>query len=142
MPKRFELSAKQETSQMIKRTALLLGTLFVLSAPVFAADGHSHAGKHGGKVVESGHHHLEVVARDGAIEIYVEGEDGKPEDVSAATARATVLSEGKKEDITLASDAANVLKGTGAFKAGKGTVIVVTLTMPDHEPEQVRVELD
>ena len=34
------------------------------------------------------------------------------------------------------------LKGTGSFNAGKGTTIMLSLTMPDHEPEQVRFKLD
>lgn len=106
------------------------------------SDGHSHAGKHGGKVVETGHHHLEIVAKDGAIEVYVEHGDGTSESVTDAKAIATVLSEGKKEEITLAADPGNFLKGSGTFKALKGTTIVVTLTMPGHEPEQARVRLD
>ncbi len=55
---------------------------------------------------------------------------------------AAVLSDGKKVDVTLSPDPANVLEGTGAFKAGKGTTIVVTLIMPDHKPEQIRIKLD
>ncbi|MBX9848095.1 MAG: hypothetical protein K2X64_02280, partial [Rhodocyclaceae bacterium] len=86
---------------MKKFTALILGTVLALASQAFAEGEHSHAGKHGGKVVESGHHHLEVVTKDGTIEIYVEGEDGKPEDVKEAKAKATILSEGKKEDVVL-----------------------------------------
>jgi hypothetical protein len=129
---------------MKKFAALTLGAAFAFASPALAEGEHSHShdGKHGGKVVESGHHHLEVVAKDGAIEIYVEGEDGKPEDVKEAKAKATILSDGKKEDVILSPDSTNALKGTGAFKAVKGTTIVVTLTMPGHKPEQTRVVLD
>ena len=73
-------------------TKLLISILALIVAS--AASAHAagdHAGKYGGKVVESGHHHLEVVAKDGGLEIYVEGEDGKPEDVSKAKATAVVL---------------------------------------------------
>ncbi|OYW52942.1 MAG: hypothetical protein B7Y80_17965 [Hyphomicrobium sp. 32-62-53] len=126
--------------------ALILGTAVAFASPALAEGEHSHSHSHdakrGGKVVESGHHHVEVVTKDGAIEIYVEGEDGKPEDVNEAKAKATILSEGKKEDVILSPDSANALKGTGAFKAVKGTTIVVTLTMPGHKPEQIRVVLD
>lgn len=127
---------------MTKSTALVLGTLLTLASPAFADGEHSHASKHGGTVVESGHHHLEVVTKDGAIEIYVEGEYGKPEDVKDAKAKATILSEGKKVDVVLSPDDTNALKGTGSFKATKGTIIVITLTMPGHDPEQVRIKLD
>ena len=127
---------------MKKYTALILGTVLALASPAFAEGEHDHSGKHGGKVVESGHHHLEVVTKDGTIEIYVEGEDGKPEDVKDAKAKATILSEGKKEDVVLSPDTANALKGTGSFKAVKGTTIVITLTMPGHDAEQARIKLD
>ena len=127
---------------MTKYTALILGTLLTLASPAVAEGEHSHAGKHGGKVVESGHHHLEVVTKDGSIEVYVAGEDGKPEDVKDAKANATVLSGGQKEQIVLSPDPSNTLKGTGSFKAAKGTTIVVTLTMPGHKPEQARIKLD
>ncbi len=120
----------------IAALALLLATL-----PATAADDHDHAPEHGGKLVESGHHHLEVVAKDGVLEVYVEGEDGQHEDVAAAKATATVLSGGKAETIQLAP-ADGVLKGSGSFKAVKGTAIVITLTMPDHKPEQARITLD
>jgi hypothetical protein len=121
---------------------MILAMALALTSPVVAGDDHTHAGKHGGKVVESGHHHVEVVTRDGALEVYVTGEDGQPEDVKGAKAKAVVLSEGKKEDVTLAADADNALKGQGSFKATKGTTIVITLTMPGHAPEQARIKLD
>lgn len=120
---------------------LLIGGVLA-TAPILAGEQHSHSGKHGGVVVESGHHHVEIVARDGTLEVYVEGEDGKPEDVQKAKASAAVLSEGKKVDVALTPDPSNMLKGSGLFKASKGTTIVVTLTMPGHGPEQMRVKLD
>lgn len=126
----------------IKTSLFALAALIAL-APAFAEEkGHTHKGEHGGKVVESGHHHVEIVAKDGVLEVYVNGEDGKPEDIKNAKASAAVLSEGKKIDIALAPDAANALKGTGVFKAVKGTTVVVTLTMPGHQPEQSRIKLD
>lgn len=127
---------------MKKYAVLILGTALGFASPTYAEGEHDHSSKHGGKVIESGHHHLEVVTKDGAIEIYVEDEDGKPEDVKAAKATATILSEGKKDDVILNPNAVNSLKGTGSFKAVKGTTIVITLTMPGHDPEQARIKLD
>ena len=129
---------------ILRRTTLGALTLAAALAAgsVLAAEKHSHAGKHGGKLVESGHHHVEIVAKDGSLEVYVNDEDGKPEDIADANASAAVLSEGKKIDVVLAPDAANFLKGTGTFKAVKGTTVVVTLTMPGHQPEQSRIKLD
>lgn len=127
---------------MKKHLALLTSATLTFTAPAMAADGHTHQGKNGGKVVETGHHHMEIVAKDGVLQVYLAHDDGKAEDVSGAKATATVLSEGKKEDVALSPDPANFLKGTGTFKAIKGTTIVVTLTMPGHKPEQARIKLD
>ena len=121
---------------------LAFALIAIAAAPVSGAEDHDHDSKHGGVIVESGHHHLEVIARDGLLEVHVTDEDDKPEDVGAATATAVVLSEGKKVDVALAAAGGNLFKGTGAFRAAKGTTIVITLTMPDHTPEQVRVKLD
>lgn len=120
-----------------------LGAMALLSlTSALAGEGHQHAAKRGGVVVESGHHHLEVVAKDGTIEIYVSGEDGAPETVADAKATVAILSGGKKVDVGLTPDPSGALKGAGDFKVAKGTTIVVTLTMPGHSPEQARVKLD
>lgn len=104
--------------------------------------GHDHGAKHGGVVEHSGHHHLELVAKGNTIELYVTNEDGKQEAVAAAKATATVLADGKTEQVALAPASGNTLKGTGGFNAGSGTTVVISLTMPEHETEQVRFKLD
>ena len=106
------------------------------------ADSHDHEAKHGGVVEHSGHHHLELVAKGNTIELYITNEGGKEEDVSAAKATATVLADGKTEQVALVPASRNGLKGTGGFNAGAGTTVVISLTMPEHETEQVRFKLD
>lgn len=121
--------------------ALILG--LVLAPTALAETVHGKVAKHGGLVAPTtGHHNVEVVATDGLLQVYLTDHDGGPEDVESAKATATVLSGGKTDQITLAPQSGNLLKGTGDFKAGTGTVVVITLTMPDHKPEQARVKLD
>ena len=127
---------------MQRLPTLVFAFLVAAIVPVWADDDHHHTSEHGGIVVDAGHHHLEVLAKDGVLEVHVEGEDGKPESVAGAKATAAVLSDGKKVDVELAPSGDHTLKGSGDFKAGKGTVIVLTLRMPDHEPDQVRLKLD
>lgn len=127
---------------MKKVLRLTVAIVLALSTPAIAGDDHTHAGKHGGKVVETGHHHMELVAKDGSLEVYLSHDDGKAEDVKDAKATATVLSGGQKEEVALVADPGNFLKGTGTFKSEKGTTIVVTLKMPGHKPEQARFKLD
>lgn len=128
---------------MRRYTSLLGAVLFTFATPAFAGGEHHHQGRHGGIVVDNGHHHFEVVLKDGIVDVYVEGgENRQPEDVKGAKAKATILSLGQKEVIVLTPDLANSLKGTGAFKAVKGTTAVITVTIPGHAPEQVRIRLE
>ena len=128
---------------MKRYPSVVAAVLFSLATPAFAGGEHRHTSKHGGVVVESGHHHFEVVLRDGVLEVYVEeGEDRQPENVTGATAKATILSLGQKEEIVLNPGLANSFKGSGAFKAVKGATVVITVTMPGHIPEQARIRLD
>jgi hypothetical protein len=127
---------------MKKHIALILGTVLTLASPAFGGSGQSPAGKNGGKVVSTGHHQMEIVARDGSLEVYLAHDDGGSEDVKDAKAKATILSEGQKQEIDLVPDPANFLKGAGSFKAIKGTTIIVSLKMPGHKPEQARIKLD
>jgi hypothetical protein len=93
---------------------------------------------HGGQVVVTGHDHLELVAKDGELTLYVRGEDDKPEAVTGAVASATVLAAGKQVTVKLEPQTDNILKGTGMFVVAKGMRVVVSLTMPKHKPVTAR----
>lgn len=130
---------------MIRTLIVGLAALILGGGVALAADderAHDHSAKHGGVVEHSGHHHLELVAKDGALDLYVTDESGAPEDASAAQASATVLADGKVEKVALTPAGGNALKGAGTFSAGKGMTVVVSLTMPGHEPEQIRFAID
>jgi hypothetical protein len=122
---------------------IIIAAALLMATSVSAHEGHAGGEpSHGGMILESGHHRLEVVAKNGTLEVYVSDDAGKPEETAAATATAVILAGGKKSDVTLVPAEANVLRGTGDFIAGKGTMIVLTLTMPGHAPEQSRLKLD
>ena len=118
--------------------ALLLGA----ATATLAGDDHDHAAKFGGKVMEVGEHVYEVVTKDGVIEVHIDHHDEAGGDMKGAKGTATILSGGKTEVVQLTALTPDVLKGTGAFKASPGTTVVVNISIPDHEPEQVRVKLD
>lgn len=129
---------------MIRRFVSSLAALALGATLAVADEGHvhDHDPKHNGIVEHSSHHHLELVAKDGSIELYVTDESGAAEDASAAKATATVLADGKTEQVALTPAGDNALKGAGDFKASTGTTVVISLTLPGHEPEQVRFKLD
>ena len=126
----------------MQRLFLVPLALIMFATLAVADEGHhAHDAKHGGIVVHSGHHHVELVVNGAAVEVFVSGEEGAAEDIAAAKASATVLVDGKAEMVTLAPAGAS-LKGVRAASEGKVTTVVVSLTMPGHEPEQVRFQLD
>lgn len=133
---------------MLKRLLLVPAALVMTAAFAYADEGHDrdrashgHDPKHGGVVVHSGHHHLELVVDGATIELFVSGEEGDAEDVAAAKASATVLVDGKAEQVALAPASAS-LKGVRNSAEGKVATVVVSLTMPGHETEQARFKLD
>ncbi len=131
---------------MIRRFALSVAALVLGAGLVLADDSqehvHDHSAKHGGLVEHTTHHHLELVAEGATLALYLTHEDGAEQDTSAATASATVLADGKAEQVALSPAGGNLLKGSGAFNAGAGTIVVVSLALPGHAPAQVRFELE
>jgi hypothetical protein len=117
---------------------LALATALALAATPALAHTESHNAHHGGQVVVAGHDHLELVAKDGELTLYVRGEDDKPEAVKGAKATATVLVGGKQTIVTLEPQEGNILKGKGSFTVAKGMKVVVSLTLPDHKPVTAR----
>ncbi len=117
----------------------MIRRLFLAAALTLALPAHAHDAKpmHGGKVVDAGGHHLELVAKDGTLTLHVRDAADKPEAVKDAKATATVLSGGKQEVVTLTPGATS-LSGKGTLPIAKGTRVVVSLTMPGHKAIQAR----
>lgn len=119
--------------------AILVAVALVAGASLVLAHGTGkEKAHHGGQVVAAGQDHLELVAKDGELTLYVRDEDDKPEAVKGAIASATVLAAGKQVTVKLEPQADNVLKGTGAFVVAKGMRVVVSLTMPKNKPVTAR----
>lgn len=118
---------------------LLFAASLAIAAPMALAHEGPHQAQHGGQVVVAGgHHHLELVAKDGEITLYVRDEDHKPDTTKGLAATATVLAAGKQETVKLEPHGGNVLKGKGRFVVAKGMRVVVSLTLPEHKPVTAR----
>ena len=82
--------------------------------------------------------HVEVVARDNSILIYLFTPESIPLPAEGVKATATVLSDGKPETIPLQVTASNVMQGKGNFRAQPGMKVVLSIALPGGRPVQGR----
>ncbi|MBH0193799.1 MAG: hypothetical protein HP492_18910 [Nitrospira sp.] len=120
----------------------LCGTLLV-AGPVGAHSAkHAVAVKalHGGQSLAAGPYHLELVAKDGELILYVADHSDKAIPCDGAKARATIQQgyEKAKIQVELEPSGDNTLKGTGTFTVNPDTGIMVFLKLPDQDAYAAR----
>lgn len=110
---------------------VLLSTI-LLGVTVAAGAAEPPAGKGMASAVAGGYH-LELVAKDRTLEMYVDGKDGKAVDASGFKAQANVFSGTDKGVVELKPAGRNLLKGDASFALRPDAKVVVTLTPPSGE---------
>ena len=90
---------------------LTLGVALLAALPAYA---HEPKASHGGRLADAGPYHVELVAKDTAIEVFLIGENDKPVDPKGFKGVAIFNLGGKAERITLAPSEKNNLSGTAA----------------------------
>ena len=112
----------------------LLGLAFAFSASAWASD------KHGGHEVEVGKYHVELVAKDKDLALYVRDKGDKPIDPKSVKATANVLSGKDKAtvDLTVGGDK---LSGQVPFNVAKDAKVIVTFSVAGGKSEQARFSL-
>jgi hypothetical protein len=114
------------------------------AASTLAAGAHEMAtGPNGGPVVDSGGHHVEMVATETDLVLFLSEEGDKPlVSVGSKNARAVVQDGGKTATVALRPAAPNKLVGTLGQPLGKGARVVVSATMADGHAVQARFVKD
>lgn len=95
----------------------------------------SRESPHGGQMRMTGPYHLELVAKDNEIVVYVMDHADKELSVNGGSGKATIQS-GKtktKTPVKLEQAGDNILKGSGNFSITPETVITVFLELPKQE---------
>ncbi len=122
---------------------LTLCTTLLGAAPVWAHSAkHTEPVKalHGGQSLAAGPYHLELVAKDGELLLYVtdHSDTGIPSD--GAKAKATIQHGFEKAtiQIELEPSGANQLKGSGTFTISQDTGILVFLRLPEQQAYAAR----
>lgn len=115
--------------------ASLLGLALAFCASAWAAD------KHGGQEMEVGKYHIELVAKDKDLTLYVRDQGDKPLDSKSIKASANVLSGKDKATVDLAAAGGGKLSGQVPFNVAKDAKVVVTFSVADGKSEQARFSL-
>jgi len=116
---------------------LTLGIALLAALPAYA---HEPKASHGGRVVEAGPYHVELVAKDTAIEVFLIDENDKPLDPKGFKGVAIFNLGGKAERITLVPSEKNNLSGTAATALPAQPKGAVQLTTPDGKTATARFD--
>jgi hypothetical protein len=109
----------------MKRIVILAA---LLATPAWA---HETIAQHGGTVVDAGHYHMELVANDTAVNLYVTDGASKEVDASDFKGTAILLIDGKPQRIALSPAGGNRLTGTSSGAMSKAPKGAVQIHIPD-----------
>ena len=115
------------------KNILAISAALLLSAPAFA---HEAKGPHGGRLVDAGKMHVELVAKGAAVEVYVSDAAGKPVDAAAFKGLAILLIGGKPARIPLAPAGGDRLTGAASADLGPAPKGAVQITTADGATSQ------
>ena len=95
---------------------------------------------HGGQSLSAGPYHLELVAKDGELILYVRDHSDKAIPTDGARAKATIQQGFEKAttQVELEPSGENLLKGTGEFTINPDTGIIVFLRLPEQDAYAAR----
>ncbi len=95
-------------------------------------------GPHGGPKVDAGDYHVEMVAKDTLLAVYINDEDDKPIDVKGYKAIGIFVVGGKPQRIELSPESANKLAGASAVALPANLKGAVQIKLPSGKTVQAK----
>src|SRR5690349_14832468 len=131
-----KVATRSEQRSVRMRRAMTGAMFFALSA--FATSAWAHTDEyfeavqapHGGQLRMTGPFHMELVAQDGQLTVYVTDHADNKIGVEGGLAKATVETGTAKTQVHLHPVGDNVLKGSGTFALAPSTVVIVVMKLP------------
>lgn len=117
--------------------ALVLTAVLTCAFPAFA---HESKGPNGGRVTDVGAYHVELVARQNIVELFVSDSKDKPVPTAGFKALAILVVEGKPQRIALEQGEQGRLTGQASVTVPSAPKGVVQLTSPDGKTAQARFD--
>ncbi|MDH4083579.1 MAG: hypothetical protein OEV99_08310 [Nitrospira sp.] len=123
--------------------SIALCTILLGAVPVTAhkaKDSGPVTALHGGQALTAGPYHLELVATDGELTLYVTDHSDTSITTDGARAKATIQhgTEKARTQVDLEPSGENMLKGTGTFTINPDTGIIVFIKLPEQEAHAAR----
>ena len=118
-----------------------LKILFTVNALVFALPAFAHEaenGPHGGRVTEAGIYHVELVAKNDLIEVFLTDASSKPVSAAGFKGVAIIVVDGKSARVTLESTGNIGLSGNAPTLLPAQPKGVVQITSPDGKTFQAK----
>jgi hypothetical protein len=123
---------------MTPRRILLLAFLAVSAGPALA-HGEGKRGVNGGVIGDLGDRHVEMLARDGEIRVWMLDAQDRPVPAAGASGTLIVLAQGRQHTIRLeAAEGGAYLVGRGDFRAERAMRVVATMILPGQAQRQGR----
>lgn len=93
---------------------------------------------HGGQLRMTGPFHMELVAKDGDLTVYVTDHADNAISVDGGLAKANIENESARTQVNLHPVGSNILRGTGTFSLTPSTVVVVFMKLPNQDSYAAR----
>jgi hypothetical protein len=95
-------------------------------------------GPNGGQMQDLAGSHVELMAKDSELVLYLFDAENKPLSAKGATATATVLTAGQQETVILVAGDDNAIRGKGRLTTAPGMKVIVSLTLPGQRAQSGR----
>ena len=120
----------------MKFTIVALASILLTALPAAAHE--VEKGPNGGRVVEAGAHHVELVVKENEVNVFVTDASDKPISISGFKGVAIFTISGKAQRITLEPKEGTHLSGTSPVVLPAEPAGVVQITAPDGKTAQGR----
>jgi len=88
---------------------------------------------HGGQLRMTGPFHMELVAKEGDLTVYVTDHADNAISVDGGLAKANIENGSARTQVNLHPVGSNILRGSGTFSLTPTTVVVVFMKLPDQD---------
>ena len=115
---------------------LIVSTLLSPTVPAWAHTDEyfeSVEAPHGGQLRMTGPFHMELVAKNGTLTVYVTDHADNPISVDGGLAKANIENGSTKTQVHLHPVGSNILGGSGNFSLTASTVVIVFMKWPNQE---------